>query len=56
MSNVLVGNKAKNKNTTGLIDQYIQKDHSTTPNSNKHQSNALSPPDEEKLKAKKRLQ
>ena len=52
MSNVLAGNKTKNKNTTGLIDQYIQKDQSITPNSNKWQSNVLSPPDEEKLKAK----
>ena len=54
MSNTLVGNKTKNKSTSGLMDQYIQKEQNTTPNSNKRQSNVLSPPDEEKLKAKKK--
>ena len=30
-----VGNKTKNKSTTGLIDQYIQKEQNITLNSNK---------------------
>ena len=55
MSNVLGGNKTKkSKNTTGSLDQYIQKDMNITSNSNKCQSNVLSPPEEDKLKAKKR--
>ena len=52
MSNTSAGNK--NKNTPGLMDLYIQKDQATTFPSNKRQSNVLSPPDDEKLKAKKR--
>ena len=54
MSNVLSRTKTKNsKSSTGLLDQYIQKDTTTISNSNKHQSNVLSPPEEEKIKAKK---
>ena len=53
MSNALVGNKPKNKITTGLMDQYIQKDQGTSSTSNKCQSNVLSPPEEEKWKGKK---
>ena len=36
------------------MDQYIQKEQTTSPNSNRRQSNVLSPSDEEKLKVKKK--
>ena len=55
MSNASAGNKPKNKTTIGLIDQYVQKEQGTSATSNKHQSNVLSPPEEEKWKGKKAL-
>ena len=38
----------------GSMDQYLQKEQGTPSTSNKHQSNILSPPEEEKWKGKKR--
>ena len=55
MSSTSTGNKNKNKNMPGLMDQYIQKDQATSFSSNKRQSSVLSPPDDEKLKAKKKF-
>lgn len=55
MSNLLVGNKPKSKNTTGLMEQYLDKEQGTPSTNNKRQSNVLSPLEEEKGKGKKRL-
>ena len=54
MSNVLVRNKPKSKNSTGSMDQYLQKEQGMPATNNKHQSNVLSPLEEEKWKGKKR--
>ena len=54
MSNAPVGNKPKGKNTTGSMDQYLHKDQTTPSTNNKHQSNVLSPLEEEKWKGKKK--
>ena len=55
MANTVTGNKNKSKNNLGLMDLYFQKDQIVTSSNNKRQSNILSPPEEEKLKAKKRI-
>ena len=55
MSSVGTGNKNKSKNTTGLMDSYLQKDQMGTSSNNKRQSNVLSPPEDEKLKAKMKI-
>ena len=55
MSTVGTGNKNKSKNTTGLMDSYLQKDQMGTSSNNKRHNNVLSPPEDEKLKAKKKI-
>ena len=55
MANTGIGNKNKSKNTPGLIDSYLQWDQVGTFSNNKRQSNVLSPPEDEKPKAKKKI-
>ena len=55
MSTVGTGIKNKPKNNTGLMDSYIQKEPTYTSSTNKRLNNVLSPPEEEKLKAKKKM-
>ena len=55
MSTTGIGNKNKSKNTPGLMDSYLQKDQMGTSSNNKRQSNVLSPTEDEKLKAKKKI-
>lgn len=54
MANTATGNKNKSKNNSGFMDLYLQKDQIATSSNNKRQSNILSPPEEENLKAKKK--
>ena len=55
MSTVGTGSKNKPKNNTGLMDSYIQKDQMGTSATNKRLNKVLSPPEDEKLKAKKKM-
>ena len=55
MSTVGTGIKNKPKNNTGLMDSYIQKEPMGTSTTNKRLNNVLSPPEDEKLKAKKKM-
>ena len=55
MSNVGIGIKNKPKNNTGLMDSYIQKEPTSTSSTNKRLNNVLSPPEDEKSKAKKKM-
>ena len=55
MSNVGIGIKNKPKNNAGLMDSYIQKEPMCTSPTNKRLNNVLSPPEDEQLKAKKKM-